>query len=50
MSLIPSLGLSVTKVSGAVAAAIIAASIGIVAIGILAFIRGDEPFATWLNT
>jgi hypothetical protein len=45
----PSLGgLSRTKVSGGVAAAIIAASLGLVAIGILAYVRADEPFHSWL--
>jgi plastocyanin len=47
-SLIRSLGLSATKVSGAVAAAIIAASIGIAAMGVLTYIRKEEPFKTWL--
>jgi plastocyanin len=47
-ALIPSLSLSATQVSGAVVAAIIAASIGLVAIGILTYIRGIEPFKTWL--
>ncbi|MDQ4012310.1 MAG: hypothetical protein M3114_08245 [Thermoproteota archaeon] len=42
------LGLSRTKVSGAVAAAVIAASIGLIAIGVLSYIRADEPFKTWL--
>jgi plastocyanin len=48
LSLIPSLNLSSTQVSGAVAAAIIAASIGLVAIGVLTYIRDEEPFKTWL--
>lgn len=47
-SLIPSLGLSKTKVSGSVAAAFIAASIGIAAMGVLTFMRKEEPFKTWL--
>lgn len=48
MSLIPSLGLSKTKVSGAVVAAIIAASIGIAAMGVLTYMRKTEPLKTWL--
>lgn len=48
MSLIPSLGLSKTQVSGAVAAAIIAASIAIAAMGVLAYFRQSEPLKTWL--
>lgn len=48
MSLIPSLGLSKTQVSGAVAAAIIAASIGIAAMGVLTYFRKVEPLKTWL--
>ncbi|AFU57772.1 blue copper domain-containing protein [Candidatus Nitrososphaera gargensis Ga9.2] len=48
MSLIPSLGLSKTQVSGAVVAAIVAASIAIAAMGILAYIRKMEPLKTWL--
>ena len=47
-SLIPSLNLSATQVSGAVVAAIIAASIGLVALGVLTYFRGVEPFKTWL--
>jgi plastocyanin len=47
-SLIPSLNLSATQVSGAVVAAIIAASIGLVAIGILTYFRQVEPLKTWL--
>jgi plastocyanin len=47
-SLIPSLNLSATQVSGVVVAAIIAASIGLVAIGVLTYIRKAEPFKTWL--
>jgi plastocyanin len=47
-SLIPSLHLSTTQVSGVVVAAIIAASIGLVAIGVLTYIRKVEPFKTWL--
>jgi plastocyanin len=48
LSLIPSLNLSATQVSGAVVAAIIAASIGLVAIGILTYFRQVEPLKTWL--
>jgi len=48
MSLIPSLGLSTVKVSGAVAAAIIAASIALAAMGVLTYVRKTEPFKTWL--
>jgi plastocyanin len=48
LSLIPSLNLSATQVSGTVAAAIIAASIGLVAMGVLTYIRKAEPFKTWL--
>jgi plastocyanin len=47
-SLIPSLNLSATQVSGAVVAAMIAASIGLVALGLLTYIRTVEPFKTWL--
>lgn len=43
-----SLELSKTKVSGAVAAAFLAASISIAAIGVLTYIRDIEPFHTWL--
>lgn len=48
MWLIPSLGLSRTQVSGGVAAAIIAASIALAAMGILTYLRKVEPLATWL--
>src|SRR5919106_1245810 len=48
LSLIPSLKLSTTQVSGAVVAAIIAASIGLVALGILTYFRTVEPLKTWL--
>lgn len=48
MSFIPSLGLSKTRVSGAVVAAIVAASIGIAAMGVLTYMRKAEPFKTWL--
>ncbi|MGI0049348.1 MAG: cupredoxin domain-containing protein [Nitrososphaera sp.] len=48
MASLPSLGLSTTKVSGAVAAAIIAASLGIAAVGALTYVRKMEPFSTWL--
>jgi plastocyanin len=47
-SIIPSLGLSTTKVSGTVAAAIIAASIGIVAMGVLTYMRHMGPLEEWL--
>lgn len=43
-----SLGLSKTQVSGAVAAAIIAASIAIAAMGVLTYFRKVEPLKTWL--
>ena len=48
MSLMPKLGLSTTQVSGAVAAAIIAASIGLAAIGVLTYVRRTDPFKVWL--
>lgn len=47
-SKLPSLGLSKTQVSGPVVAAIVAASIGIITLGVLTYIRGIEPFKTWL--
>jgi plastocyanin len=48
MSRLPSLGLSKTQVSGAVVAAIIAASIALVALGVLTYLRKTEPLKTWL--
>jgi plastocyanin len=48
MSIIPSLGLSKTQVSGVVVAAIIAASVGIAAMGVLTYFRKVEPLKTWL--
>jgi plastocyanin len=45
---IPSLGLSKTQVSGAVVAAIIAASVAIAAMGVLTYFRKVEPLKTWL--
>jgi plastocyanin len=48
MSRLPSLGLSKTQVSGAVVAAMIAASIALVALGVLTYLRKTEPLETWL--
>jgi plastocyanin len=47
-SLKPSLNLSSTQVSGAVVAAIIAASIALAAVGVLTYFRKVEPLKTWL--
>jgi plastocyanin len=47
-SLKPSLNLSTTQVSGAVVAAIIAASIALAAVGVLTYFRKVEPLKTWL--
>jgi N-methylhydantoinase B/oxoprolinase/acetone carboxylase alpha subunit len=47
-SLKPSLNLSATQVSGAVVAAIIAASIALIAVGVLTYFRKVEPLKTWL--
>jgi plastocyanin len=47
-SLKPSLNLSTTQVSGAVVAAIIAASIALIAVGVLTYFRKVEPLKTWL--
>ncbi|HJU33790.1 MAG TPA: plastocyanin/azurin family copper-binding protein [Nitrososphaera sp.] len=47
-SLKPSLNLSTTQVSGAVVAAIIAASIALLAVGVLTYFRKVEPLKTWL--
>src|SRR5918997_783777 len=43
-----SLNLSTTQVSGAVVAAIIAASIALAAVGVLTYFRKVEPLKTWL--
>lgn len=42
-----SLGLSTTKVSGGVAAAMVAASVALVAVGMFSYVRATEPFKTW---
>jgi plastocyanin len=47
-SLKPSLNLYATQVSGAVVAAIIAASIALAAVGVLTYFRKVEPLKTWL--
>jgi plastocyanin len=47
-SLKPSLNLSTKQVSGAVIAAIIAASIALAAVGVLTYFRKVEPLKTWL--
>ncbi len=46
--LIPALNLSATQVSGAIAATIIAASIGLIAVGVLTYFRNVEPLKIWL--
>jgi plastocyanin len=43
-----SLNLSATQVSGAVVAAIIAASVALAAVGVLTYFRKVEPLKTWL--
>lgn len=47
-SLKPSLNLSATPISGAVVAAIVAASIALIAVGVLTYFRQVEPLKTWL--
>lgn len=47
-SLKPSLNLSATHISGAVVAAIVAASIALIAVGVLTYFRQVEPLKSWL--